>query len=170
MTNSKPEKKDFVITREFNAPRDLVWKCWTQREHIEKWGAPQGFSMTAKVFDFKVGGENFYCQKSADGHEMWGKQTYIEINPPVKLVYTQSFADENGNLISHPMSPTWPIKMLTTVILEEKNNKTTLTLTWTPYEANDEGIATFNGAMEGMNQGWAGSFAKFEEYLMEIQK
>jgi len=170
MANNKPELENFVITREFNAPRDLVWKCWTQKVHIEKWGAPQGFSMFAKIFEFKVGGENFYCQKSADGHEMWGKQKYLEILPPHKLVYTQSFADENGNIISHPMSPTWPLQMLTTIILEDKNNKTLLTLTWTPYESNDEGIATFNGAMDGMSKGWAGSFAKFEEYLMEMQK
>ncbi|HRG46779.1 MAG TPA: SRPBCC domain-containing protein [Leptospiraceae bacterium] len=164
------ETKDFIITREFNAPRELVWKTWTEKIHIEKWGSPQGFTMTFKKFEFKVGGETHYCQKTSDGSEIWGKQTYIEINPPVKLVYTQSFADENGNIISHPMSQTWPLKMLTTIILEEKNNKTLLTLTWTPYESNDEGIATFNGAMEGMSKGWAGSFAKFEEYLMEIQK
>ena len=68
------------------------------------------------------------------------------------------------------MSATWPLQMRTTIELEEKNNKTLLTLTWTPYESNDEGIATFNGAMDGMSQGWAGSFAKFDEYLAEIQK
>jgi hypothetical protein len=60
--------------------------------------------------------------------------------------------------------------MLTTVTFEEKNNNTILKLVWTPYESNDEGIATFNSAMDGMSQGWAGSFAKFEEYLVEIQK
>jgi uncharacterized protein YndB with AHSA1/START domain len=121
MANNKPELENFVITREFNAPRDLVWKCWTQKEHIEKWGAPQGFSMFAKIFEFKVGGENFYCQKSADGHEMWGKQKYLEILPPHKLVYTQSFADENGNIISHPNECLHGLfKMLTTIILEDK--------------------------------------------------
>lgn len=56
-------KKDFVITREFAAPRDLVWKVWTEQTHLEKWGSPQGFTMTCKKFEFKVGGENHYCQK-----------------------------------------------------------------------------------------------------------
>lgn len=98
-----------------------------------------------------------------------GKTKYLEIHPTHKLVYLQSFADENGNLISHPMSATWPLQMLTTISLEEKENKTVLTLIWTPYEASDENIATFNGAMDGMSKGWAGSFAKFDEYLAEIQ-
>jgi uncharacterized protein YndB with AHSA1/START domain len=164
------EKKDFIITREFNAPRDLVWKTWTEKEHLEKWGSPEGFTMSFKKFEFKISGENHYCQKTSDGNEMWGRQKYLEIQPTHKLVYLQSFADEKGNISAHPMSPTWPLQMLTTISLEEKNNKTFITLTWTPFESNEEGIATFNAGMDGMNKGWDGYFAKFEEYLAEIQK
>ena len=167
---NKEELKDFKITREFNAPQDLVWKAWTEQAHLEKWGSPQGFTMTCKKFEFKVGGENHYCQRTLDGNEMWGKQKYLEIHPTHKLVYLQSFADAEGNIISHPMSATWPLTMKTTITLEEKSGKTLLTLIWTPYEANDENITTFNGAMDGMSKGWAGSFAKFEEYLAELQK
>jgi hypothetical protein len=87
-----------------------------------------------------------------------------------KLVYLQSFADADGNIISHPMSVTWPLKMLTTITLEEKNKHTFLKLIWTPYESNEDNIATFNGAIEGMTQGWDGLFAALDENLAEIQK
>lgn len=168
--SAKNEIKDFIIIREFAAPRNLVWKCWSEKSHIEKSGSTQGSTLTFKKFDFRVGGEGHYCQKMADGNEIWGKQKYIEINPVDKLVYLQSFADADGNLISHPMSVTWPLKMLTTITLEEKNKHTFLKLIWTPYESNDDNIATFNGAMEGMTQGWEGLFAALDEYLTEIQK
>ena len=114
--------------------------------------------------------KDFIITRTLDGNEMWGKQKYLEIHPTHKLVYLQSFADAEGNIISHPMSATWPLTMKTTITLEEKSGKTLLTLIWTPYEANDENIVTFNGAMDGMSKGWAGSFAKFEEYLAELQK
>ena len=91
------ETKDFKITREFNAPRDLVWKAWTEQKHLEKWGSPQGFTMTCKKFEFKIGGENHYCQKTSDGHETWGKQKYLEIHPTHKLIYltTQQFVNSH---------------------------------------------------------------------------
>ena len=148
MTNNKPEKKRFRNPREFNAPRDLVWNCWTQKNTLRNGEHRRGFSMITKIFDFRVGGENFYCQKSADGHEMW------ENKIPGNSTNSQNrlhsiFCRRKWKYHFHPMSQTWPLKMLTTIILEEKNNKTTLTLTWTPYESNDEGIATFNGAMDG---------------------
>jgi uncharacterized protein YndB with AHSA1/START domain len=164
------EIKDFIITREFAATRDLVWKAWTEKEHLSKWMSPAGFDMTFKKFTFKAGGENHYCQKTPDGNEMWGKWTFQEIDPPKKLVIIQSFSDKDGNVTRHPMSPTWPLQTLSTSTFEEKNGKTIMNLKWTPYEASAESIATFNSATEGMNQGWAGTFAKLEEYLAEIQK
>ena len=51
---NKEELKDFVITREFNAPQDLVWKAWTEQAHLEKWGSPQGFTMTCKKLHLKL--------------------------------------------------------------------------------------------------------------------
>ena len=168
--SSENELKDFIITREFAAPKSLVWKCWSEKTHIEKSGSTNESTLTFKKFDFRVGGESHYCQKTSDGSETWGKQKYLEITPEDKLIFLQSFADAEGNIISHPMSTTWPLQMKTTITLEEKNKHTFLKLIWTPFESNEESIATFNGAMEGMKQGWEGLFVTLDEYFKEMQK
>ncbi len=160
---------EFVIRREFSAPRDLVWKVWTQPEHLSQWMAPAGSKMDVRKYDFRVGGENHYCQTSSNGGEVWGKSVFKEIDPPKKLVVIQSFSDPEGNIARHPMSQTWPERVLSTITFEEKGRSTLLALIWSPYNADNESIATFNGATDGMNQGWGGTFAKLDAYLAEIQ-
>lgn len=66
------------------------------------------------------------------------------------------------------MSPTWPLEMLTTVILKDKSGKTELTLTWIPINALAEEIATFESGMAGMTGGWTGTFDQLDVYLSEI--
>ncbi len=161
--------KEFVIKRELSAPRDLVWQVWTQPEHLSKWMAPAGSRMEVHTYDFRVGGENHYCQHSANGGQVWGKAVFKEIEPPEKIVIIQSFSDPEGNIVRHPMSPTWPERVLSTTTFAEAGSKTLLTLVWVPYNADEESIATFNGATDGMNQGWAGTFAMLDAYLAEIQ-
>jgi uncharacterized protein YndB with AHSA1/START domain len=79
-----------------------------------------------------------------------------------------SFSNEKGELTRHPMSATWPMEMLTTVILVEKGVKTELTLTWVPINASAEEIATFESGMAGMTGGWTGTFDQLDAYLTEI--
>jgi uncharacterized protein YndB with AHSA1/START domain len=98
---------------------------------------------------------------------MWGKWVIREIAAPEKLVYVNSFSNEKGGLTRHPMSPTWPLEMLTTVILKEMDGKTELTLKWVPLNASPEEIATFNAGMAGMTGGWTGTFDQLDEYLVK---
>lgn len=100
-----------------------------------------------------------------NGQEMWGKWVFREITPPRKLVYINSFSDEKGGLTRHPMSPTWPLEMLTTVTFEEEDGKTQLTLTWVPVNANEQERQTFLGGMDGMKSGWTGSFDNLDNEL-----
>lgn len=160
---------EFVIKREFNAPRELVWKVWTEPEHLSHWMTPAGSTMEVHHYDFRVGGANHYCQRSANGGEVWGKSVFREIDPPRKLVVLQSFSDSQGNIARHPMSKTWPEQVLSVSTFEEIGSRTLLTLVWSPYNADQESTATFNGATEGMNQGWAGSFAMLDAYLEKFQ-
>jgi uncharacterized protein YndB with AHSA1/START domain len=67
------------------------------------------------------------------------------------------------------MSPTWPIEMLTTVILIENGGKTELRLTWAPINATAEEITTFESGMAGMTDGWTGTFDQLDAYLLEIK-
>ena len=98
MAMAKSEAKqvgefEFVISRVFDAPRDLVWKAWTEPERLLKWWGPRDFEILSAKVDLRVGGIFLYHLRSPDGLEIWGKFVYREISPPEKLVYINSFSD-----------------------------------------------------------------------------
>jgi uncharacterized protein YndB with AHSA1/START domain len=84
--------EDFVISRTFNAPRDLVWKCFTDPERMKEWWGPKGFKVIASKMDLRPGGSYHYGLQSPNGQPMWGKLAYHEIVPPEKLVLINSFS------------------------------------------------------------------------------
>ena len=155
----------FVISHMFNAPRELVWKAWTERERLMQWFGPKGFTMPTANLDFRPGGSFHYSLRSPDGKEMWGKFVYREIVSPEKIVLVNSFSDVQGGLTRHPFSPTWPLEMLSETTFAEADGKTTLTIKWAPLKATDEERRTFDGAREGMKQGWGGTFEQLVHYL-----
>jgi uncharacterized protein YndB with AHSA1/START domain len=157
--------KEFIISRVFDAPRDLVWKAFTECEHLKHWWGPKGFKMLSCKLDLRPGGIFHYCLQSPNGQEMWGKFIYREIVPPERLVHTVSFSDEKQGVTRHPMSPTWPLETLATATLTERGGKTTLTVRWTPHNATDEERATFAASHDGMRQGWTGTMDQLAEYL-----
>lgn len=159
----------FVINRSFEAPIDVVFNMWTDPKHISQWLPPTGFKMEYLKADIKVGGTAFYSMANAEGVKMFGKSTYQEISIPNRIVYTQIFCDENGNVGRHPMAPTWPETMQVIVELtEEGENQTRVTATTKIVgEATAAERETFHGAKGGMTQGWSGSFDKLDEYLVK---
>ena len=162
---AEPSTREFVITRVFDAPRELVWQAWTERERLMQWFGPKGFTMSTAKMDFRPGGVFHYCLRSPDGKEMWGKFVYREIIAPEKIVLVNSFSDAAGGLTRHPMSPTWPLEMLSTTTFIEQGGKTTLTIKWKPLNPTEEERKTFDGAHGGMTQGWTGTFEQLAEYL-----
>ncbi|MGZ3788103.1 MAG: SRPBCC family protein [Bacteriovorax sp.] len=164
------ETKPFIISRTFDATGDLMWKMWTDPEHMKKWWGPKGTTIKYSKIDLRPGGTNHYCMISPDGQEMWGKQVYREITKPKRLVFENSFSNELGELTRHPLSPTWPLEMLTTITFMENNGKTTVTVEWIPMSANAEEIKTFDSGRGSMTQGWSGSFDVLEAYLSEMKK
>ena len=158
--------KDFVISRVFDAPRDLVWKCFTDNEHIKEWWGPKGFKVLKSQMDLRVGGTYHYGMQTPDGKVMWGKQVYREIAPPERLVLINSFSDEAGGLGRHPMSPTWPLEMYTVFAFEEvEGGKTKFTVTWRPNNATAEEQKTFDASHASMTGGWSGTMDNLEAYL-----
>lgn len=160
------EKDIFVINRSFNAPIETVFQMWTDPKHLAKWSGPAGSETEFIKADIMPGGVVFYRMDSIDT-QIYGRSKYIEINKPNRITYTQQFVDEKENISRHPMAPTWPETMLTTLTLaKESENSTRLTLTWEPYgPATQEEIETFKNARSSMTAGWTGSFDKLEEYL-----
>jgi len=162
------KKEVFFINRSFDAPLELMFEVWTNPDHMARWTSPTGFTTKFIKADVRTGGEGFYSSSDASGKmTMYGKTKYLEITKPHRIVYTQQFADEKGNVVRHPMSPTWPETMLTTVVLTaEGPHQTRVTLTWEPYDnPSPAEIETFTQARPGMTGGWTGSFDKLDEYL-----
>jgi uncharacterized protein YndB with AHSA1/START domain len=157
---------DFVIARVFDAPRDLVWKCFTEPERMREWWGPKGSTIISSTMDFRVGGTYLAAMRDPGGNVMWGKFVYREITPPQRLVWTHSFADEAGGITRHPFSPTWPLELLTTVTFEEQPaGKTKVSLVWSPLNATTQERQTFDAAHDGMRGGWGGTFERLEAYL-----
>jgi uncharacterized protein YndB with AHSA1/START domain len=157
------EERVLVIERVFDAPRELVWKAWTDREMFLKWFGPQGFTTTHFEIDPRVGGKVLYCMRSPEGQDIWGVGTYREIVPPKRFVTTSSFADEKGNVVpaSHyGMGEDFPLEMLVTVIFEHLDGKTRMTLRHEGLPAGD--------MLEGAGEGWSESFDKLAEFLAKI--
>jgi uncharacterized protein YndB with AHSA1/START domain len=161
---------DFVLSRVFDAPRDMVWKCFTDPEHMQHWWGPKGVTVVASKMDLRPGGTHHYGMKAPDGSVMWGRMVYREIVPPSKLVFVNSFSDEKGGLARHPMAPTWPLEMLSVFTFEEQpGGKTKFTLRWSPLNATAAEQQTFDAGHASMTGGWNGSLEQLEAYLAKIQ-
>lgn len=155
----------FVISRVFDAPREKVWRAWTEREELMKWFGPKGSFIPHAKLDLRPGGIFHYAMRTPDGHEMWGKWTFREIVAPEKLVLISSFSDAQGGITRHPMSANWPLETLSTTTFEEQDGKTKLTIRWAPWNASDSERSTFADAHSGMQQGWGGTFEQLAAYL-----
>ncbi len=160
----KSPAKELVITRIFDAPRELAWKAWTDPERVKMWWGPKSFTAPACKIDLRVGGAYLYCMRSPEGRDYWSTGVYREIIPLERIVATDSFADEKGNAVpaSHYGMPgDWPSELLVTVTFEEVNGKTKMTL-------RHAGIPA--GEMSDMaGEGWNGSFDKLAEHLAKAQ-
>jgi len=167
--NKEIDHKDtFVINRSFDAPIETMYEMWTNPKHFGKWLPPTGMEMEFIRADIRPGGKSFYAMYNSD-FKMYGHVEYLEMNRPNRIVYTQNFADKDGKIARHPMAPTWPEKMLTTVTLTAEGPKQTrVTINWeVAGHATAEEIATFLKERAGMTQGWTGSFDKLEDYIQK---
>lgn len=163
-TSSESTQRPFVITRLLDAPRELVWKCWTEREHMQWWG-PKGVASEIKQLELRPGGICLYCMRTPDGHEMWGKWVIREVAKPARLVFVNSFSDAAGGVTRHPMNPNWPLELLSTVTFETQGGKTLLTIQWLPINATDTERKTFDDSHASMQGGWSGSLDQLVTYL-----
>ncbi len=153
-------KNEVVITKVFDAPREIVWKAWSDPEMFKKWWGPQGFTCPAAKIDFKVGGKYHVAMHGPAGTEfdkdLWSTGTFKEIIPMEKIVYTDSFADEEGNAVSSAQygMEGFPMETQVTVTFEDVDGKTKMTL-------KHQGIAGVDEKMlNDMEQGWSQSFDK----------
>ncbi|HRD75709.1 MAG TPA: SRPBCC domain-containing protein [Hyphomicrobiaceae bacterium] len=163
------EGTPFVISRTFEAPRPLLWACFTEEERMKRWWGPKGVRIAWSKIDFRPGGRHHYAMQLPDGKMMWGRQVYREISAPEKIILVNSFSDEFGGLGRHPLAPSWPIELHTVFAFEEAGPaKTKFTVTWTPIYPTTEERAAFDGGHASMTGGWGGTFDQLEEYLKTL--
>jgi len=149
---SQPADRVLVIERVFDAPRGLVWKAWTEPDHMAKWLGPQGFTGEVIKMDARVGGSYRFRMRGPDGVDHWNQGVYREIVPPERLVYTFVWADAHGN-------PTRPETLLTLTFAEE-GRKTKFRLHQAVFPNVD--------ACNEHRSGWTSELGKLAGYIQTL--
>jgi uncharacterized protein YndB with AHSA1/START domain len=151
-TYATPSDQEIVVTRVVDAPRRLVFEAHTNPAHLPHWMlGPDGWTMPVCEIDLRPGGAWHFIWRSSDGTEMAMRGVYQEVVPPERLVSTESWGGD------------WP-ETLNTLVLSEKDGKTTITQTvlYPSKEARDAALQT------GMKAGLSESFDRLAEYLPTI--
>jgi uncharacterized protein YndB with AHSA1/START domain len=146
-----PTDQEIVLTRVFDAPRQMVFDAFTKPELLKRWFGPRGWSLVVCETDFRVGGSWRFVLRGPDGTEMGMRGVYREIVPPERTVHTESFDD-------------FPGESIVTAVWAEDRGKTTLTAT-IRYPSQEVRDAVINS---GMEHGAAESYDKLAEVLASI--
>jgi uncharacterized protein YndB with AHSA1/START domain len=161
-------EKPFTISRTFNAPRNLVWKAWTEAERLAQWWGPKGCEIRVIKLDFRPGGIFHYAMAFQPGQEMYGRFMYRDIAAPECMEYISSFSDPEGGITRAPfggIAADFPLEVLNIMTLTEQGGKTTMTLRGGPVYPSEAERKCYAGMAESMQQGFAGTFDKLDDYL-----
>jgi len=140
-------ERTVTLTRVFDAPRELVWRAWTDPKHMAQWFGPKHFTIPVCELDVRVGGALRIVMRGPDGNEYPMKGVFSEVKTPEKLVFSNIPIDKDGNHL---------LEGETTVILEEQGDKTKFTL-----HTYAKGMVPFAPQMlAGMQTGWSQSLDK----------
>ena len=149
--NSESADRTLTITRVFDAPRELVFKAWTDKQHAIMWWGPKHHPATQVDMDVRPGGRWRHCLKSVEtGKDLWHRGSFREVVPPERLVFTFAWEElgERG------------LETLVTVTFEELGGKTRMTMHQTPFQSL--------GERDGHGEGWSSAFDRLEEHLTKI--
>ena len=167
MTNDgKITVEPTILTREYNAPRQLVFDAWTQPEHLKNWQFPfKGFKCEFASADIRPGGTTLHKMIAPNGFEMWLLTKYEEITPPESLVFRQYTSNEAGDILPNPQMPDWPKELRTIIKLEEIGDKTKLELIWQPVDPTKAEAEAFDASRPDHGKGWGGGLEQLDVYL-----
>ncbi|MBI3527485.1 MAG: SRPBCC domain-containing protein [Betaproteobacteria bacterium] len=146
--------REIVLTRAFEASRELVWKAWTDPKHINEWWGPRGFTTTTHEIDVRPGGVWRFMMHGPDGVDYPNRIVYLEIVKPERLVYNHSGDGEAED-----------VQFQVTVTFAEEGGKTRLTLRmlFATAAERDKTVEQY-GAIEGGNQ----TLDRLGEYLAQM--
>jgi uncharacterized protein YndB with AHSA1/START domain len=156
------ERGRLFIQRIFAASREQVWKAWTDPEFISGWWGPADFTAPVIKVELREGGRYLFGMRSPEGRDFWSTGVYREIVPTERIVFTDSFADAEGNVVSastYGMSGDWSQELLVTVTFEEHGGGTKLALREAGIPAGEP--------LDMAEAGWNESLDKLERVLRE---
>ncbi|MGH7177468.1 MAG: SRPBCC domain-containing protein [Tepidisphaeraceae bacterium] len=154
-------EREILITRVFDAPRDLVWQAWTDPRHIAQWWGPRGFTTRVTELDLRAGGAWRYVMTGPDGTEYPVKGVFREVVPPERIVTSDEF-DEGFQAVS---SADLPRGIVMTCIFDDVGRKTKLTLKVAHASAEERAKHEKMGVVGG----WQSSFDCLDEFLATMQ-
>jgi uncharacterized protein YndB with AHSA1/START domain len=146
-------QRELSIRRTFDAPRTLVFKAWTEPQHLARWSCPRGFTCTENTGDLRVGGAFAASMRSPEGTTHRLRGVYREIVPPQRLVFTHAWLDDSGE----PGPET-----IVTVTLAECDGRTEMTF--------HQGIFDSVASRDGHEQGWSSCFELLAELLATLPR
>jgi len=157
----------YVLERVFDAPCELVWKTWTDRELLARWYGPGAETIIHRL-EVEPGGL-WLVEMRWGGSSHYQRVEYTEVTRPERLVWLHSSSDADWNVIASPMMADWPRVLLTTVTFEEADGRTRLRLTWEPHGSSEAEIACFAAAIDRVGKGWDAGMELLDELLAELK-
>ena len=152
-TTTKSTQPTMLLTRIINAPRELVYKAWSDPKQMEQWWGPKGFTASGAKLDPKPGGIFQICMDHPDFPNHWMKGNFDEVIPNEKLVFSGgAFIDDSGEA---------GLTTINTVTFEDHNGKTKLTVHALVTSFKPE----LKSSIDGMNEGWSQTIDKLEAFF-----
>ena len=149
--NTESSGPELVITRIFDAPRRIVFKAWSQPEHLMRWWGPHGFTCPVCEMDFRVGGTWRFCMRAPDGFEEWQEGEYREIVEPERIVFSYSFPKGSRGFTPESAEKAGHQTTVTVNFADHEGNKTKLTVRQTNFDTvavRDDHVRGWNEALD----------------------
>ena len=150
------DPRSIIGIREFDAPRELVFSCWTDVKHLAQWWGPNGFTTTTSSFDFRPGGVWRFVMHGPDGRDYQNRITFEEIVPPQRIVYRHGGGDDVE-----------PVRFTQTIVFDDLGGRTRVT--WRsdfPSAAERDRVIKEHGADKGLTQ----TMARLAEFVSAVIK
>lgn len=145
---TKPAERELVITRLFDAPRELVFEAWTDPKHLAQWWGPRDYPAAQVKLDVRPGGAWRHCLRSTEtGNDLWHRGVFREVVAPERLVFTFAWEEEGER----------GLETLVTVTFADDGGKTRMTLRQTPFQSD--------GERDGHQGGWNSTFDRLADHL-----
>jgi len=156
-------KKGLRIVRRLNAPKEVVFQAFANKEAMGEWWGPAGMTLVVHAFEFAPGGKFHY--QMVGSQTMWGLFKFVNISEPNVIEFISSFSDEQGNVCTSPFPMDFPLEVLNKITLGEADGMTTLTLEGHPLNATPEQEETYHSIKDSMHEGFGGTFDKLDRFL-----